>query len=237
MYSKSYRLYFSSEGYDFMKYKGHVSTPKLITQRDRQFYYRLATKLSDAQIHAAFLQAYFFKPTAYVSDVATPTAIQAGIEFASRAEHGTSVLGRDLYTLRKAIAPADLDQWLYGAFFDGFRATLPVCIEELVGRTLPVDVACLLLLIPRTESSIIGHSIGKPANLWGAPLVCARGYLDCERPINCSIGSGRHGDNTHTSCPVCFGRPIRNSHSRPARRKRDYLRRLYICVILDTVRY
>jgi hypothetical protein len=152
MYSKSYRLYFSSEGYDFMKYKGHVSTPKLITQRDRQFYYRLATKLSDAQIHAAFLQAYFFKPTAYISDVATPTAIQAGIEFASRAEHGTSVLGRDLYTLRKAIAPADLDQWLYGAFFDGFRATLPVCIEELVGRTLPVDVACLLLLIPRTES-------------------------------------------------------------------------------------
>ena len=78
MYSKSYRLYFSSEGYDSMKYKGHVSTPKLITQRDRQFYYRLATKLSDAQIHAAFLQAYFFKPTAYVSDVATPTAAYHG---------------------------------------------------------------------------------------------------------------------------------------------------------------
>lgn len=150
MYAKSYRLYFSGESYDFIKYKGHVSTPPLITQRDRQFYYRLSTKLTDAQIHATFLLTYFFKPKAYIADVVAPDVIQAGIAFASRAENGTSTLGNELYTLRRHLLPTHVDEWLYGAFIDAHRAALPTCVEALISRELQIDLACVLLLIPQS---------------------------------------------------------------------------------------
>ncbi len=150
MYAKSYRLYFSTEGYDFIKYKGHVSTPPLIKQRDRQFYYRLSTKLSDTQIHAALLLTYFFKPKAYIADVVAPDILQDGMAFASRAENGTSTLGNELYALRKKLLPAHVDEWLYGAFLDEQRASLPTCIEGIISRELMVDLACVLLLIPQS---------------------------------------------------------------------------------------
>jgi len=151
MYAKSYRLYFSTEGYDFIKYKGNVFVPPLITQRDRQFYYRLSTKLTDAQIHATLLQTYFFKPKAYIADVITPNATQEGVLFATRAENGTSVIGNELYALRRHLSPAQTDEWLYGAFLDERRASLPTCVESLISKELQIDLACVLLLIPQRE--------------------------------------------------------------------------------------
>ena len=147
MYAKSYRMYFATDTYDFMKYHGRIRTPPLISQRDRQFYYRLSTKLNDEQIHAALLLTYFFKPTAYIADVCSPESIDASIRFASRAENGATLFAHELYAMRKSIPPADLYEWIYG----NAESVLPVCIQSLINKDLPIDLACLLLLIPREE--------------------------------------------------------------------------------------
>jgi hypothetical protein len=147
MYAKSYRLYFATDNYDFMKYSGHIKTPALITQRDRQFYYRLSTKLNDEQIHATLLTTHFYKPTAYIADVCTPESLDAGIRFASRTENGVTLFAHELYALRKSLPSSDLYEWLYGSE----DSMLPGCIQSLINKELPIDLACLLLLIPREE--------------------------------------------------------------------------------------
>lgn len=114
MYAKSYRMYFAGDSYDFMKYRGHIKTPPLLSQRDRQFYYRLSTKLNDEQIHATFLMTYFYKPTVYIADVCTPENMDAGIRFASRAENGVTLFAHELYDLRKSIPHEDLYEWSTG---------------------------------------------------------------------------------------------------------------------------
>lgn len=149
MYAKAYRLYFSGS-YNFPKYKGQIATPPLLKQRDRQFYYRLAKKLDDEQIHATLLLTYFYKPQGFIGDACTPEAISAGIRFASRVENGLELLKSDLYELRKRLTPDILTDWLYGEpLADGTRSQIPPCLGEVIAETLPLDVACILFLIPQ----------------------------------------------------------------------------------------
>jgi hypothetical protein len=149
--AKAYRMYFSTDTYDFIKYRGHIKTGPLIQQRDRQFYYRLSTKLNDEQIHATLLMTHFFKPTAYITDVVTPEAVDAGIALSSRAENGITVLKHDLYEVRKRLKPRLLDEWLYAPMIDGQRSVMPTSLSEVMSRILPLDLACLLLLIPQPD--------------------------------------------------------------------------------------
>lgn len=150
MYAKSYKLYFAGDKYDFLKYQGHTKTPALITQRDRQFYYRLSTKLNDNEIHAAFLLSYFYKPTAYIADICAPESISAAVSFAAKAENGVRQLAHDLYDLRKRLPVEELHDWLYAP--EG--ASIPHAIAALVSKELPIDLACLLLLIPQPECDL-----------------------------------------------------------------------------------
>ena len=148
--SKAYRLYFTAD-YDIFKYKWAVKTPPLIQDTRRQFYHRLANKLSDTQIHATLTVAHFFKPEIFITDIVSQEHIDAGVQFDSRRENGTQLYCRDLYDLRKRVKVRDLDEWLYGAFTDGQRSGVPGCISDILNRSLPLDLACLLLLVPRPE--------------------------------------------------------------------------------------
>lgn len=156
-FGKAYKLYFSTDTYDYPKYRGEIKTSPLLHQRDRSFYYRLSRKLNDAQIHAAFLHTYFYQPNAYIADVLTPEALDAGIALASRAELGERRLKMDLYDLRKRLKPRDIDAWLYAPVVGNERAALPVCLEELLAKQLPIDLACLLLLIPQNGQSWVSY--------------------------------------------------------------------------------
>jgi len=151
MYSRAYRLYFSSNSYDFIKYKGQIKTPPLIQQKERQFYYRLATKLNDEEIHATFLTTHFFKPTAFITDVCSPESIQAGVAFASRAENGAQGLANHLYTVYKQFQTEDIEAWLYGAWMGNKRASMPNCIGQLITKDLSIELAVLLLMIPHSD--------------------------------------------------------------------------------------
>lgn len=149
MYAKAYRLYFSGS-YDFIKYRGHIATPPLIKQRDRQFYYRLSKKLNDEQIHATLLLTFFHQPRGFVGDACTPEAMTAGVRFASRAENGLELLKHDLYDVRKRVSAATVAEWLYGEVSDdGYRSQIPPCMGEVIAQSLPLDLACILLLIPQ----------------------------------------------------------------------------------------
>lgn len=150
MYAKSYKLYFTTNSYDFLKYQGHTKTPPLISQRDRQFYYRLSVKLNDEEIHAAFLLAHFYKPTTYIADICASESLSAAVSFAARAENGVRQLAHDLYDLRKRLRVEDLHDWLYAPE----DASIPHAIEALVAKELPVDLACLLLLIPQPSCGL-----------------------------------------------------------------------------------
>jgi len=149
-YSTAYRLYFSTDSYDFIKYRGVVKRGVFMQQRDRQFYYRLATKFNDAQIHAALMLAYFFKPKAYIADVVASENMQAGLDFSTRSENGMPLYLANLYDIRKRLTPDKLDAWLYAPLLaDGTRAVLPSCLSDILNKSLPVDLACALLLIPQ----------------------------------------------------------------------------------------
>lgn len=151
-YSTAYRLYFSTDTYDFIKYRGVVKRGVFMQQRDRQFYYRLATKFTDAQVHATLMLAYFFKPKAYIAEVVASSNMQAGLDFSTRSENGMPLYLSNLYELRKRLTPDMLDAWLYAErLTDGSRSVLPSCIADIVNRSLPLDIACALLLIPQED--------------------------------------------------------------------------------------
>lgn len=154
MFCKSYRMYFSTEKYDFIKYQGHVKVSPLIEHKDRRAFYRLSQKLNDAQIHATLLLTHFHNPTAYVTDAIDPVRMQEGVAFASRAENGTRVLLNDLYEIRKSFKDTDLlDVWLWGRELpSGGRAAIPECLNQVVKGSLSLDLASLLLLIPQTPT-------------------------------------------------------------------------------------
>src|SRR5690606_30231432 len=107
-YYRIYKLYYQGK-FDIKKYGGHIRTPPLIQQPDRRFYWRIAQKLDDAQIHALFTTGFFYNPSAYVADLATQQAFSAAIQFASRAENGRPLLEADLYALQKRLRAVDLD--------------------------------------------------------------------------------------------------------------------------------
>jgi len=143
---RAYKIYYGPGKYDIRKYGSHIKTTPFIEQRDRQFYYRLSTKLNDAQIHALFTSGFFFNPKAHISDFVTPDAQQAAIRFASRGENGATLLQHDLYELAKRLKETDTIEWLYGE-----SSIMPPCVGEIISGELPLDLACLLLLIPQQE--------------------------------------------------------------------------------------
>lgn len=156
-FGKAYKLYFSTDTYDYPKYKGEVRTGALLQQRDRSLYYRLSRKLNDDQIHATLLHTHFYHPNAYIAEALTPEAMDAGVALDARAKLGSRRLWMDLVELRKRVKPAAMDAWLYAPIVDGERAALPGCIEELIAKTLPIDLACLLLLIPQHGQSWVPY--------------------------------------------------------------------------------
>lgn len=140
-WNRAYKLYYTT-GYDLEKYSGHVrSMAPLIQQGDRQYYHRLSIKLLDSQLHGLFTIGYFFNPKAHISELATPVAQLSGLIFASRAENGLPKLREDLYSLRQRLSSLDLHEWLYGS--------MPGCLGDVINGTLPVDIACIVLLVPQ----------------------------------------------------------------------------------------
>jgi hypothetical protein len=152
--SRAYQCYYKGT-FDFQKYHGKMPCPPLIQQRDRQFYHRIANHLDDATIHALFTLAYFYKPNAYIADLVTRDIWSAANVFASRTQNGRPLFESELYDLSRrfvsvpseqegddAPAPASIHTWLYA---NG----MPACIQEVIRGDLPLDLACLLLLIPR----------------------------------------------------------------------------------------
>jgi hypothetical protein len=149
-WARVYRLYYAGK-YDFKKYKGGMKMPPLIKQPDRVYYYKIAGRLTDAQIHALFLVGFFHNPSAHISDLATPKATAAAVEFCSRGEGGQTVQEHTLYDLSKQLAGKDLDAWLYGEWIGKERASMPECVQSVIKGELPLDTAALLLLIPQPE--------------------------------------------------------------------------------------
>jgi hypothetical protein len=149
-FARVYKLYYAGK-YDFKKYKGNMKMPPLIKQPDRVYYHKLANKLTDAQVHALFLVGYFFNPNAHISNLVTPKGLSAAVEFATRGEKGREGLELGLYELSKTLADKNIDEWLYGEWIDGQRASMPECIQMTINGELPLDLAALLLLIPQPE--------------------------------------------------------------------------------------
>jgi hypothetical protein len=145
---RAYKAYYNG-GYDFARYKGNIRTPPLIQQPDRRFYYRIAQKLQDTQIHALFTQGFFFNPRAWIADFATPDALSKGLAFASRGENGQTLFEHDLYDLSKYLQTVDLDAWLYGEILGSSRAAMPECMQDVISGRFSPDLACAVLLIPQ----------------------------------------------------------------------------------------
>jgi hypothetical protein len=142
---RAYKFFYSGDQPNF----GALRHPVFAKQRDRQFYYRLAQKAGDAQIHALFMAGFFYHPHAYVADLVTPEAQMAALRFANRTENGTTLLEHELHDLKKRL-PADLQGWLYGLDEYGkVLSAVPSCLHYVVTGELAADLACLLLLIPQ----------------------------------------------------------------------------------------
>lgn len=125
--------------------------PPLITQKDRRFYHRLSQKLTDPQIHSLFLYEFFFNPDAHVSTMATPDAFRRGLLFNGRGENGRTLIENDLYELKKSLSTEeDVQEFLYG-IRDGEQGIMPGCLQAVIARELPIDLACMLLMHPVPE--------------------------------------------------------------------------------------
>lgn len=150
---RAYKFFFGGKHFDITRYE-NIPCPPLIEQRDRSFYYRISQRVNDATVHALFTIGFFFNPRAHVSTLATPENFSAALAFAGRAENGTTQLTHDLYELAKRFNTYEsIDVWLYGEKDNGHRALIPPCIQEVISGELPLDLACLLLLIPQPDLS------------------------------------------------------------------------------------
>jgi len=183
---RAYKFYYQGK-YDMRKY-GAMRTPPLINQHDRRFYYRISQKLDDAQIHGLFTTQFFFNPHAYVADMVTPDAFSEAMSFAGRAENGRTLLDHDLYELGKRLRSIDLDEWLYGEWVGDQRASSPECLQEVIGKSIPLDVASIVLLIPRKAVGydwVTYHesrpSLGLGPGPWIARLKCADQLIRLQR--------------------------------------------------------
>lgn len=143
---RAYKLFFAGQ-YDFKTYGGNLKMPPLINQKDRQFYYKVSQKLGDAQIHALYAHTLFFNPRAHISECVSPDRQADALVFASRAENGPEMLKRDLYELAKQLHKEDLRDWLYGE--EG--TAIPPCLQQVINKEIPLDIACLLFLIPQEQ--------------------------------------------------------------------------------------
>lgn len=182
--------FFYEDKYDFKKYNWNPPpAPPLIRQRDRQFYYRIAQKMTDVQIHALFSRTFFFDPKAYVSTMVSPDAQSAALAFASRAENGEILIQHDLYALKKRLAGEDLQSWLYGIEDDGkTQLMMPGVLQDVISKELPLDIACILLLVPVPALSYHWktHFVGLPdmglgPNAWIARLYQLDAILNHQR--------------------------------------------------------
>ena len=151
---RAYKFFYNGNHNDFQRYI-NIKCPPLLDQKDRQFYYRLSQKLSDSCLHSLFNIGFFHNPKAYVSTLVTPEALTAAAVFAGRMENGEPLLKADLYELKKRLSSiSDIDVWLYGEHDStGKRAMMPGCLQDVINEELPVDLACLLLLIPQPDLS------------------------------------------------------------------------------------
>lgn len=151
---KLYRAYkfFYDGKFDFAKYRGNLTCPPLDQQRDRQYYHRLANKLTDTAIHAMFTYGFFFKPQAHVSEFVSPEQLTEALVLSGRAENGHPLLQADIYTIHKRLPADKLDDWLYGAIGKtGLRDWMPGCLSDVIGKRMPLDLACMVLLIPQED--------------------------------------------------------------------------------------
>jgi hypothetical protein len=147
---RAYKLFFQGK-YDFKKYRGNIRTAPLIQQPERRYYYRIAQKLNDAQIHALMLLSFFKKPNAFVTDLATTEAFQQAVAFASRAENGRPLFEAELYRLVKYLETWTSTHGSTANHGQSARESVPECQQMVIAGELNVDLACMLLLIPRPE--------------------------------------------------------------------------------------
>jgi hypothetical protein len=144
---RTYKFYYQGK-FDLKKYPGGLPCPPLIQQADRRFFHRISQKLNDSQVHALYTTQFFFHPNAYVADMVTPDAFREAVAFAARAENGKTLLEHELYELGKQLRLVKLDDWLYGEHIDGQRTAIPECLQMVISKELPLDLACILLLVP-----------------------------------------------------------------------------------------
>ncbi len=85
----------------------------------------------------------------------------------------------------------DIDAWLYGERDGNSRALLPECIQQVISGELPLDLACLLLLIPQparhydwlNDMEIESpDDMGLGARPWMERLIKADQLLRLQRP-------------------------------------------------------
>lgn len=183
-----YKLFYQGR-YDFRKYNWSLpNLPPLSKQPDRHFYSRIAQRLSDAEVHALFTVGFFFKVDAYIADLATPDGYSAAMEFVASAQNGRKQLEADLYALSKVLEHRDLDTWLYGDVVDGKRTMVPECLQMVVDRELPLDVAALLLLIPQPSLSYdwFMEMQSRPVSMAFGPISTPHKLQRADRLINFS---------------------------------------------------
>lgn len=148
-YAKSYKLYFAGD-FDFVKYGGRIrNLSPLIQQKDRRFYHKLSQKLNDSEIHMTLLAANFFKPNIYIADICEMGRMDEGVQLASRFMNGLPLTTHTLHDLRKMLRQVDLDDWLYGEKIGDRRAAMPEAMGMVIAKEIPLDVACLLFLVPQ----------------------------------------------------------------------------------------
>lgn len=147
---RAYKLFYAGS-YDFKTYGGNLKMPPLINQQDRQFYYKVAQKLGDAQIHALYAQVFFFNPRAHISECVSSERQKDALRFSSRAENGIELLKRDLYELAKQLREEDVLTWLHGEA----GTAIPPCLQQVINKEIPLDIASLLFLVPHQE---YGHN-------------------------------------------------------------------------------
>ncbi len=174
-YYRAYKFFYAGKtATDFEKY-ARIKCPPLIDQKDRHFYYRLSQKLNDDTIHGLFISEFFYHPNAYIASLASPEALTAAMVFTSRAQNGDTLIQSDLYNLKKRLkceacfgsgrwydagigevecpecdgTGTDILTWLYGDPIAG--GSLPPVIQDLIAGDLPLDLACMLLLVSQKD--------------------------------------------------------------------------------------
>jgi hypothetical protein len=153
---RAYKFFYKAKAPTDLETYTEIRCPPLIDQRDRHFFYRIAQRLNDDTIHALFITSNFYNPGAYISAIATPDAFEQAMVFASRGQNGATLLRHDLYELKKRFIGEYVDgvapileyvtDWLYG-----INAIIPPVIQDVVARDLPLDLACLLLLVSQKD--------------------------------------------------------------------------------------